>query len=614
MLQLPEMISNRFSTIRNSAGKVLKNLKRMLRLAWETDKGLTSGYYVSSAIGALFPIITSFIYKLLVDSLIANQGIAASIPAILVAVLGGQYVVSIAQDFVMWGLRNTYFDFLFRYKIQNTLNFRFFKKIADLDIAHLENPEKEDLITKAQDTFTWRPPDFLRVFSYLSTNFVQYISAFLILIPFGWWIPFSLTVVTLPRLYLRTKFGQVQWSIYGSGAPEVRRLWYLRWLLSNKMSVTETRIFQSQHLLLRRFRGIQNYLYRINKKPVRDFLKIVIYPQLFEVGAAFAFSVWKLPLVLKGGISVGDFTFFIALITRLIDSASGFVLNFGEMYEDNLYVDHYFDVLNLPEIIKKPKKPVRIGNLSRPPLIEFENVSFSYPGNKKLVLKNISFDIRPGENIAIVGRNGAGKTTIVKLLCRFYDATSGKILINGVDIREVDLGEWYQFLSTLFQEFVHYDFTVRENIMLGNTNLKDEDLMKEAALKSGASEFIEKLPKKYNQVLGRQFEGGVDLSQGQWQKLAIARAFYEGAPILILDEPTSAIDAESEYRIFFNLQKFYKRKTLFLISHRFSTVRNAEKIIVLDEGKIIEQGSHAELLGKGGLYAQMFKKQAKGYQ
>lgn len=604
----------KITTIKNSIGSVLINLKRMLKLAWDTDKKLTFGYYATSGIGAFFPILTSFIYKLLVDNLIENQGVTATLPVILIAVLGGQYVISVAQDFISWGLQSTYFGFLFRYKIQNTLNYRFFKKIGELDIAHLENPEKEDLITKAQDTFTWRPPDFLRYFSYLSSHFVQYLAAFIILIPFGWWIPFILTAVTLPRLYLRTKFGQIQWSIYGSGAPRVRKLWYLRWLLSNKTSVTETRIFQSQTLLLKRFRNIQNYLYKINKKPVSDFLNVVIFPQIVEVTAAFLISLWMLPKALSGDISVGDFTFFIALLSRLIDSASGFVLNFGEMYENNLYVDHYFEVLGLPRIIKKPKKPVRIGQESHPPKIEFKNVSFSYPGNKKLVLKNVNFVIKPRENVAIVGRNGAGKTTIVKLLCRFYDVTRGEILINDVNIKKIDLNEWYKFLGTLFQEFVHYDFTVRENIMLGNTQVKDEKLMREAAEKSGALEFIEKLPKKYNQLLGRQFEGGVELSQGQWQRLAIARAFYEAAQILILDEPTSAIDAEAEYEIFGNLNRYYKNKTLFLISHRFSTVRNAENIIVLDEGKVIEQGNHGLLLKKDGLYAQMFKKQAKGYQ
>jgi ATP-binding cassette subfamily B protein len=283
------------------------------------------------------------------------------------------------------------------------------------------------------------------------------------------------------------------------------------------------------------------------------------------------------------------------------------------MYENNLYVNHYFDVLSLPKIVKEPKNPVKLSS-NILPKIEFKNVSFSYPGTDNPVLKNLTFSIESNENVAIVGPNGAGKTTIVKLLCRFYDVTGGEILVNGVNIKNIKLSNWYKFLGTLFQEFMHYNFTVKENIILGRPDFYDRKLMVDAAEKSGASEFIKKLPKKYNQILGRQFEGGAELSQGQWQKLAIARAFYESAPILILDEPTSAIDAEAEYDIFNNLLKFYKDKTLFLISHRFSTVRNADKIIVLKEGEIVEIGSHQELLSNNKLYARMFKKQAIGYK
>ena len=604
----------KLKSVFQSIQKVTNNLKKLLGLMWEEDQGLVLGYYGTAGIGAFFPIITSYFYKLLVDNLIKSQDIVATIPIILLAVLAGQYIVSVAQDFITWGLKNTYFDFLFRYKIQNILNYKFFRKTSSLDIAHLENAKTQDLIAKAQDTFTWRPPDFLREFSNLFTNLVTYFSVFIILLPYGAWIPTILTLVTLPRLYLRAKYGKLQWSIYGSGAPEVRRLWYLRWLLSNRVAVTETRIFQSNKNLLKRFAGIQKHLYNINKKPVEDFLKVLAFPQIAEVIAAGAFAYLRLPQVLSGGMTVGDYTFFISLLARITDSAAGIVLNFGEMYESNLYIDHFFDVMNLPKLIGITKAPKSLGDSSEPPRVEFKNVTFKYPGSKSYALRNVSFVIEPKENIAVVGHNGAGKTTIVKLLCRFYDVDSGEILINGTNIKDVRPSDWYRFLGTLFQEFMHYDFTVEENIMLGNPEVRDQELMKKAAEQSGAKDFIEKLPKKYNQVLGRQFEGGMELSQGQWQKIAIARAFYENAPILILDEPTSAIDSEAEYEIFKNLHTHYKNKTLFLISHRFSTVRNADKIVVLEKGQVVDEGTHDELLERGGLYAGMFRKQAQGYQ
>jgi ATP-binding cassette, subfamily B, bacterial len=605
---------SKLETVKNSTSGVLNNLGKMLSLAWDTDKYLVMGYYGTAGLAAFFPIITSYTYKLLIDYLVKAQGIETTIPFVIIAIMGSRYILNLTWDFVMWGLKNTFFDFLFRYKIQNRLNYDFSRKVSSLDIAHLENTKTQDLIAKAKDTFTWRCPDFLRQFSYLFNNFVAYVSSFLILIPYGFVIPFAITLATLPRLLLRTKYGKLQWSIYGSGAPETRKLWYFGWLLTQKSSILELRIFQSQKVLLERYRKIQSYLYDINKKPIIQFISAAFFPQIFEVAVVAAFAFWKLPMVLKGTMSIGDFTFFVGMIDRVTESAANMVLNFGDMYENNLYVDHYFEVLALPKLIKEKANATAILALPSPPKVEFKNVSFKYPGSKTYVLKNVSFTIDPAENIAIVGPNGAGKTTIVKLLCRFYDTTAGKILVNGVDLRDVKLVDWYKHLGTLFQEFMHYDLTVSENITLGKSGRKDKELIRLAAEKSGADEFIKKLPKKYNQVLGREFEGGVEISQGQWQKLAIARAFYESAPILILDEPTSAIDAEAEYQIFKNLQNLYRDKTLFFISHRFSTVKNAGKIIVLNEGEIVEQGTHRELMANKREYEKMFTLQAEAYQ
>jgi len=249
---------------------------------------------------------------------------------------------------------------------------------------------------------------------------------------------------------------------------------------------------------------------------------------------------------------------------------------------------------------------------SPPPYIEFQNVSFSYLP-ETLILKKISFKLAPGERLAIVGPNGAGKSTLIKLLLRFYDPSSGRILVNDIDLKDLKRDNWYEFVGTLFQDFSHYLISVKDNIRLGNPELVDNERMIEAAKKSGAHEFIEKLPKKYDQKLGRRFEDSVEISAGQWQKLALARAFYEEAPVLILDEPTSAIDAEAEAEIFENLNKTYKDKTLIFVSHRFSTVRNADKIIVLKDGAIAEEGTHESLMKQSGIYARMFRKQAKGY-
>jgi ATP-binding cassette, subfamily B, bacterial len=240
-------------------------------------------------------------------------------------------------------------------------------------------------------------------------------------------------------------------------------------------------------------------------------------------------------------------------------------------------------------------------------------VSFSYPSGRA-ALSGVSFVLEPGESVALVGANGAGKSTIIKLLCRFYEVASGQILINGVDLRDLDLVHWYAHLGTLFQDFVQYKLTVRDNVQLGDPTRIDERAMVEAIRKAGATDLVRELPDGYDQILGTEFADGEQLSGGQWQKLAIARAFYQGAPVLIMDEPTSAIDAEAEYAIFNNLEAEYRDKTLILVSHRFSTVRNADRILVIENGRIVEHGTHDDLLAAGGRYATMFAIQAEGYR
>lgn len=585
----------------------------MLGLAWQMDKRITTLYYLTAGICALIPLAASYAVKLLIDYLQAAQaGITTTIPLIVVFALAARYIVTLIENIVYWGYNQTYLDYLFRYKLQNEVTLKFHNKVSKLDIAYLENPKTQDLMTKTRDTMQWRLPDFLRIFSYLFRDVIGYTAAFVVLLPFGWWIPILITAVTIPRLYLKVKYGAIQWSIWGGGAPQARKLWYFNWLLQEHTAIKETRISQSSKALLKKFKDIQDYLFELNKKPLDTYLRISTIPPILEVFIIILAAYKFLPSVVAGTLTIGSFTLIVNMLEQLSGRAANASAKFGELYENNLYINHFFEFLSLPRLVKVSKNPIVLKKFT-PPKIEFRNVSFQYPDGPQ-VLNNISFTIEPGESIAFVGHNGAGKTTIIKLLCRFYDITRGEILINNVNLKKLSLSNWYKFLGTLFQEFVHYHFSVRDNITLGAPDKKDDKAMIEAAVKSGASEFIERLPKKYDQMLGREFKDGEELSNGEWQKLAIARAFYENPPVLILDEPTSAIDAEAEYEIFNNLRKQYKNKTLILVSHRFSTVRNANKIFVVDRGKIIEQGSHEELMKLNGKYAKMFTIQAKGYK
>ena len=584
-----------------------------MSLAWKMDKNTTFLYYLTAGLGALVPLSASLILKLLIDHLqLIQNSFIPNIPLTVAFVLAARYLVTLLDGVIYWGANQGYLDYIFRYELQNEVTMKFHQKISKLDIAYFENPETQDLITKTRDTMQWRVPEYLRVLSLLFRDSVAFLAAFIVLLPYGWWIPLLVSAIALPRLYLQTRYGNVQWSIWGSGAPQARKLWYLNYLLQEPMTVRETRISQSSSSLLSKFKEIQTYLFQLNKKALDDYLRVSTIPPILETILIFLVAYQFLPQVTFGFLTVGSFTLIINMLEQLGNRAAGASARIGQLYENNLYLNHYFEFLGLPSIVKQTRKAVIFKKIE-PPEIEFRNVSFAYRLGPK-VLNNISIKIRSGENIALVGHNGAGKTTFVKLLCRFYDVTEGEILINGQNLKSLDLPNWYQHLGTLFQEFVKYHFSVRENITLGAPNKRDEKAMKQAALQSGAAEFIEKLPKKYDQILGREFEEGVELSGGQWQKLAIARAFYEEPPILILDEPTSAIDAEAEYEIFNNLGREYKNKTLILVSHRFSTVRNADKIYVLENGEIVESGSHNHLMELNREYAKLFSIQAQGYK
>ncbi len=587
-----------------------KNMLRIGVLVWRVDHWLFILSGLTTITMGVVPILMSYTFKLVIDGLVANQNPAGIISAALLGYLAFRYAISLGNDFL--DLFNSWHtDPISRMKIEDYLNYSLAEKISSLDIDYFENTETQNLMTRAWGRGTSEIQNYIKELFLLVSAITMFTSSFIALAAYGIWMPLILTLVVIPRAFIIRNRVKIIWKELRERIPLQRERGYLVDILFKKETVREIRLFGARDELLRRLDSMQKTIREHTRHPIRKYLKQAPIPIVLETVAIFLFIYLQLPSAVIGVLSVGTFTFYLLNADRIISSAGSISGRMSRMLEMNLYTSDYFELMELPPLIEERKPGHRFEKVA-PPLIEFQNVGFEYL-DKTPILKKISFTIKPGEHIAIVGPNGAGKSTLIKLLLRFYDPTAGKISVNDFDLKDLKIKQWYEFVGTLFQDFSHYPLTIRDNIRLGNPKSVDTKRMIEAAKKSGAHDFIEKLPKGYEQRLGRKFDDSVELSQGQWQKLALARAFYEEPPILILDEPTSAIDAEAEAEIFENLDKAYQDKTLIFVSHRFSTVRNADKIIVLKKGQIAEEGSHEQLMKKDGIYARMFNKQAEGY-
>lgn len=588
----------------------MRNTKRIFQVVWKADPWRATLYAVLSVIISIFPIAIAYVYKIVLDRVMVAQTLGGIVTVSVVSIFAIRYLLMLVSD-----LSNTYLsshlENIIRDKFENQLVFDFVSAMSRTDIPHLENHETQSLITKAQQAYPWRLINFFMFFVYSSIALGTFIASFIALISFGFWIPLVMMLAILPRIFFEKKYVELNWGRFNDSVRERKEISYLRGLLESSNNLREIKIAQAREELLARIKKLLDFFFRLSNEPRRAYLPRFMLGIAIETVVLGLLAYARVPTAVAGAITIGSFTFYLSMLDRMSSSVERLAIQSARLFEQNLYVGYYFDVLDLKPIIKE-KDPGIVFEEINPPKVEFRNVRFSYDTGVEAI-KGVSFTMHPGEHVAIVGPNGAGKTTLINLLLRFYDPSRGEILVNDVDLRDLRLANWYRFVSVLFQNFVCFNLTVKDNILLGDPTRIDENRMREAARKAGAAEFIEKFPKQYNQPLGRRFEDSVELSRGQWQRLALARAFYESAPVLILDEPTSAIDAEAEAQIFENLYDVYRDKSLIIVSHRFSTVRNADKIIVLKDGAIAEEGSHDELMALNGTYASMFRKQAKGY-
>ncbi len=591
--------------------KIIYNLFSLLKIAWEEDKKFLLGYFITSLFSAFLLFVVYFLYKLMIDQVFKSL---INKEAVFTFLIVGSYLLSeYLSRFFTNILNSQYFEYILRSKFQNALTRLFMEKLARLDFSNLENGEVRNLIAKVEDTYSWRLFENLRLINFMIYSIASLILAFFIALQFN---PFYLVILfflSMPLYFFRAKYGNINWSIYTQNSKKINYLWYMRYLFTNFNTLSEIKIYDLKKYFLEKTKSLQDEIVDQYKKPILKYVFWSTIASFFIPAIIFLFlKNFINQIIFSQKFSLGDFTFFLNAMFTFTGQTSSLLVSLGGLVENNLYVEDYFKLINIKNKISTNKQAKRLRKVT-PREIRFENVSFIYPGSKKRVLNNINLTVKTGQDIAIVGPNGAGKTTLIKLLFRFYDPTMGRILVDGIDLKNINLDDWYFHLGVLFQDFAKYYLTVKENIEFGNIKNINKKSINEALANAQGNDLL-KLPKKESQILGRWFEDGEEISVGQWQKLAIARALYRDAPILILDEPTSNIDADAEFKIFNNLKKTYLKKTLIFISHRFSTVRIADYIYVLNNGQIVEQGKHKELASQNGIYAKYFKIQKQGYK
>lgn len=590
--------------------EVIRYSARALELVWTTSRVLTIVLALFTVAAGLLPGAIAYVGKLIVDAVVAASPASGggqswalgylTVEAVLVAFLAAsQRGLNISQS-------------LLRVLLGQRVNVLILEKALTLDLAHFEDSEFYDKMTRARREASSRPLSLVsRTFGIVQDG-LSLIAYGSLLLQFSFWALLVLVLTAIPAFVAETRFAGEAFRLFRWRAPETREQHYLETLLAREDFAMEVQLYQLGPMLLQRYHNIFHRLYREDRDLT---LRRGVWGYSLGLLSSLAFYAayaWIVVEAIAGRISLGDMTMYLVVFRQGQTTFSSMLSSLGGMYEDRLYLSNLYEFLE--QDIPKPNGSVTQGT-ARGDGIRFENVTFTYPGSLQPALKNLSLHLKPGEKLAIVGENGSGKTTLIKLLTRLYSPDAGRILLDGVDLQQWDIDVLHRRIGVIFQNFVRYQFTVGENIGVGDVQHITESASWDTAADKGmAKPFIEQMSDKFYTQLGRWFKGGQELSGGQWQKIALSRAFMrDQADILVLDEPTAAMDAEAEVMIFQRFRALSQNKMAILISHRFSTVRMADKIVVIAAGELVEQGTHAELLQAQGRYARLFSLQAAGY-
>lgn len=596
--------------IGSSVTETAKAIARVFSAVWPGHKGVIMAFLSIALLLAFVPFAFPGTQALLINELLSSgsHGFTTKILWILGLMIGSSLVFDMLSSLrvlvnkKLWTNITEFFELIMM------------KKRAEIDVATYEDPKFQDLLGKASDKGVWPICNLVENQFQQVTNAAQMVTAATIFFVFDWRF-FILAILTaMPDFIVELKYGKSSWDIWDEDSQTRRRYSSIRHHFMRTNNLIELKIFQNvtkfYALVTDMYKTFNNKQRKLESKAFRWRIASNAFSTVFQA-ATYAWIIW---LVTHGNLKIGTMTFLLSSLSRFQASLTGFFHNMAYQFEWSRYAKDIFKVLDTKPIIDTPENALGV-SCEAPPLIEFRNVSFAYPNTDRLILKDVNLVIKPGERLAIVGLNGAGKSTLIKLLMRFYDPTSGEILVNGISLKNVDRESWWSCVAALFQNYAEYNFPVREVIALGRSN--GQGFLTKVVRSAKAVEahsFITGFKKRYNQMIGKEFDEGINLSVGQSQKMALARSIYRDPRLMILDEPTASIDASAEATIFEQLEAKAEGRTQIVISHRFSTVRRSDVICVLEEGTVSELGTHQELMASNKTYAKLFKLQAKGYE
>jgi ATP-binding cassette, subfamily B, bacterial len=583
-----------------------------MKIVWRSSHASTIILLLFTVAVAFVPLGIAYVGKLITDAVVAHA-VGATLHWVLVEL--GLITLQTVLSRVLAQTRQT-----LGARLSIDINVLILEKALTLELRHFEDSEFYDQLIRARREASSRPLSVVTSLFLLAQNLITLAGYAVILFRFSGLAVFALVVASLPATLMEIRYSNLSFRQRNRRAPESRRLSYLEHVLANDEHAKEVKTLGLGSLLLRRYRELSEAFYDEDRKLTARRAAWGLALTLVGTIAFYGSYVAMALAAATGGLTIGTMVLYVAAFRQGQQAVQAILTAIGGMYEDSLYMSNLFSYLDLETRTDSAADPVQESALSSsgdaPPGIVFQDVGFCYPGSERWSLRHVSLVIPPGEKLALVGHNGAGKTTFIKLLTRLYDPTEGRILLDGKDLREWNRNLLLQRIGVVFQDFNEYQFDLEENVGMGNTEyLTDEARVERAIDKGGARDVVTSLARGKKTQLGRWFKDGVELSGGQWQKVALARAFMrEEADILVLDEPTAALDAEAEHAVFERFKMLAKGRTAILISHRFPTVRMADRIVVLDGGQVIEEGTHDHLVGQGGEYARLFELQAHGYQ